>query len=163
MKAILLSAALSLLSLTGCTAKPTAVPPLNRTAALTGTLPYNPLAWKAITSSFNQQAFTMSTLYGNDAAVQYARTNPDHNYPSGAVLSLVTWSQREDPHWFGARIPGPVKSVEFVTISQSPGQNPTYTYERYEDSPLKKATAADPTATTTRINYILFQRAAVTP
>jgi hypothetical protein len=50
-----------------------------------------------------------------------------------------------------------------LTISQSPGQNPAYAYERYEDSPLKKTIITDPTAATTRINYILFQRAAVTP
>ena len=26
-------------------------------------------------------------------------------YSAGAVLALVTWTQREDPHWFGGRIP----------------------------------------------------------
>jgi len=35
-------------------------------------------------------------------------------YPEGAVLALVTWAQREDPHWFGARIPAAPQSVEFV-------------------------------------------------
>lgn len=27
------------------------------------------------------------------------------SYPSGAVLALVTWAQRDHPHWFGGRIP----------------------------------------------------------
>jgi hypothetical protein len=36
-------------------------------------------------------------------------------------LSLVTWNQREDPHWFGAYIPGTIKSVE--SISPSDGHN----------------------------------------
>ena len=39
----------------------------------------------------------MYTLFGNDLAVQYAHTNPQHDYPAGSVLSLVTWSQQEDP------------------------------------------------------------------
>jgi hypothetical protein len=29
---------------------------------------------------------------------------------------LVTWQQREDPHWFGARIPGQPLSAEFVEV-----------------------------------------------
>jgi len=33
------------------------------------------------------------------------------------VLALVTWTQRDDPHWFGARIPSVPQSVEFVEIA----------------------------------------------
>ena len=66
----------------------------------------------------------MSTLYGNDVAVRYARMNPQQDYPAGSVLSLVTWVQREDGHWFGAKIPGPVKSVEFVTVTAGPNNHP---------------------------------------
>jgi hypothetical protein len=33
------------------------------------------------------------------------------------VLALVTWAQRDDPHWFGARIPGVPQSVEFVSVA----------------------------------------------
>ena len=65
------------------------------------------------------KAHTMATLYGDDAAVHAAamalpgeRKAPA--YPSGAVLALVTWTQRDDPHWFGARIPDAPQSVEFV-------------------------------------------------
>jgi hypothetical protein len=35
------------------------------------------------------------------------------------VLALVTWGEREDPHWFGGRIPDTVKSVEFVQADTS--------------------------------------------
>jgi hypothetical protein len=55
----------------------------------------------------------MSTLFGNDAAMKSVDAH-DHAYGAGAVLALVTWAQREDPHWFGARIPGVPQSVEFV-------------------------------------------------
>jgi hypothetical protein len=45
-------------------------------------------------------------------------------YATGAVLALVTWVQRDDPHWFGGRIPDLPESVEFVQVA-SPGQ-PSY-------------------------------------
>src|SRR5258708_7564010 len=77
---------------------------------------------------------TMSTLYGNDVAVRYARTSAERMYPAGSVLSVVTWNQQEDPRWFGAKIPQKVGSVEFVAVT-GPG---AYSYQRYEGSPLKK-------------------------
>ena len=158
MKAFFVAIAIILLPVAGCTHKPTA-PTINDQAALTGHLPYNPLAWKASTSSVNQRSATMSTLYGNDIAVQYARTNADRAYPAGSVLALVVWAQREDPHWFGAKIPSTVQSVEFVTVQSADGASPTY--ERYQGSPLtvSAATAGD----ADRIAYLTAQRAAVLP
>lgn len=55
-------------------------------------------------------AHTMSMLYGNGVVMQsvYARGNTSASapvYSPGSVLALVTWVQRDDPHWFGARIP----------------------------------------------------------
>jgi hypothetical protein len=41
------------------------------------------------------------------------------------VLALVTWVQRDDPHWFGARIPGALQSVEFVQVAAA-GQTSNY-------------------------------------
>jgi hypothetical protein len=77
-------------------------------------LPYPVTEWKAITAVVDRGAGTTATLFGNDAAVSAARAGMA--YPAGAVLGLVTWQQREDPHWFGARIPGRVVSVEFVEV-----------------------------------------------
>lgn len=31
-------------------------------------------------------------------------------------MALVTWVERGDPHWFGARIPAAPQSVEFVQV-----------------------------------------------
>jgi hypothetical protein len=158
MKALFLAAAVTLLPVAGCTSKP-ATSTINDQAALTGHLPYNPLAWKVITSSVNQRTATMSTLYGNDIAVQYARTNADRAYPAGSVLALVTWAQRGDPHWFGAKIPSTVQSVEFVTIQDAAGASPAY--ERYQGSPLTRTAASGDDAK--RIDYLTTQRAAVMP
>ena len=91
----------------------------NVQAAVNAGLPYPVMEWKAITTVADRGtgttgAATTSTLFGNDAAVRAARAGTA--YPKGAVLGLVTWREREDPHWFGARIPGEVVAVEFVEV-----------------------------------------------
>ena len=91
----------------------------NVQAGLGAGLPYPVMEWKAITTVADRGtgttgAGTTSTLFGNDAAVRAARAGAA--YPKGAVLGLVTWREREDPHWFGARIPGDPVAVEFVEV-----------------------------------------------
>jgi hypothetical protein len=92
-------------------------------AALPASLPYPPLDWSAITLFIDPQAHTMSVLFGNPQAVAAASPRTGSlaapAYPAGAVLALVTWVQRDDPHWFGARIPDAPQSVEFVQIAAS--------------------------------------------
>jgi hypothetical protein len=126
-------------------------------------LPANPLRWNVITSEVNQKDSTMSTFYGNELAVTYARANSQHDYPPGAVLSLVTWTQREDPRWFGAKIPDQVKSVEFVTVGKSTDGKPSYSYQAYGGTPLKMLTTQDGLVPNERAAYVLSQRAAVMP
>ena len=94
----------------------------NRAAALPDNLPYQSLGWRAITMYVDPNTRTTATLYGDDGAVRavqarVASTSPPA-YPEGAVLALVTWSQRDDPHWFGARIPDAPVSVEFVQVGK---------------------------------------------
>ena len=63
----------------------------------------------------------MSTLYGNEIAVKYARTHAEHNYPDGAILALVTCSQHEDPR--GRRLhgwPGEIRGVSIFTRKPRP-------------------------------------------
>ena len=116
--------ALMLAVVCGCNGKKIADADLyNVQAALPAGLPYPLLEWKTITTVVDRgneaDAGTMATLFGNDAAVAAARAGTA--YPAGAVLGLVTWRQREDPHWFGARIPGAVVSVEFVVVGATAG------------------------------------------
>ncbi len=96
----------------------------NAAASLPASLPWQPLGWPAITMYVDPTTRTMATLYGNDAAMQIvtrgdAMGAPPPSYPSGAVLALVTWVQRDDPHWFGGRIPDTPLAVEYVQISSS--------------------------------------------
>jgi hypothetical protein len=150
---------IAVLAFTGCTRNP--APNTNHQAALTGTLPHNPLAWRVITSCTNDRDATMSTVYGNDLAVEHARTSADRAYPAGSILALVTWEQRDDPHWFGAKIPSTVKSVEFVTIPSSPKQSAAY--EVYQGTPLEKVSLTDKAIISARTDYILGQHASVMP
>jgi Cytochrome P460 len=136
---------------------------INQRAALTGSLPWNPLGWNVITSSIDQRASTMSTLYGNDIAVRYARSNSQQDYPAGSVLSLVTWTQQDDIHWFGAKIPGQAKSVEFVSVTAGQDGQLSYSYESYEGSPLGRVSSAVGRSAGSRAAYLLSQRAAVMP
>jgi Haem-binding domain/Cytochrome P460 len=101
----------------------------NRAAALLPTLPYQPLGWNAITMYTDPNTHTTATLYGNDQALRALHpreTDPGSpKYPAGAVLALITWVQRDDPHWFGARIPDAPLSVEFVEVAEA-AQMTTY-------------------------------------
>jgi len=100
------------LSVLGCSSEnPRVVTRLNEDASQMGELTSNPLQGKVITSWIDKQHSTMSTLFGNDVAVRYARSNPQHDYPAGSVLSVVTWKQQEDPRWFGGNIPSTPTAV----------------------------------------------------
>lgn len=135
----------------------------NQGAMLTGELPMNPLAWRVISSAIDPGNGTMSTLYGNDAAVNYARAHAQHDYPAGSVLSLVTWSQMEDPRWFGAKIPSQVRAVEFVTVEAAGNGVSRYSYQAFTGNPLVKAPDQYLGAPPDRIAYLLSSRAAVMP
>jgi hypothetical protein len=152
------------LSLLGCAAdEPKISAVFNQSASLAGQLRANPLQWKVITSSIDRAGSTMSTLYGNDLAVEYARTSSPHDYPVGAELSLVTWTQTEDARWFGARIPAQVMSVEFVTVESEPGGKRSFSYREFTGTPLKMSSTQQSLTPSERSAYLLSQRAAVMP
>ncbi len=140
---------------------------LNTAAAgLPASLPFQPLGWNAITMYVDPESHTTATLYGNEAAMQAVealrqasgRAETAAEYPAGAVLALVTWAQREDPHWFGARIPDRPASVEFVEVA-APTER---TYRRFAGDGLgEDHTAAD--ATAERIKFVLGLRPAPLP
>ena len=149
------------LTFCGCNTRKPEPASTNRQAALTGKLPYNPLSWKVITSSVNHRNSKMSTLYGNDVAVAYARANAASAYPAGSVIALVTWEERDDPHWFGAKIPSTPQSVEFVSIPAQSEQKPSY--DLYRGSPLTHVDTVDRNEADKRIAYLTTQRSAVMP
>lgn len=109
---------------------------LNTQAALHGQLPYDVLHWKPMNVSVERGQQTTSTLFANSLAVACGDSRP---FPDGSQLALVTWSQREDPHWFGARIPGEPTRVEVVEYLGG-----TAKYHLFSGSPLmEQAAGAD--------------------
>jgi len=152
--------------LSGCTDKK--INRYNEEASLTDTLPFHPLEWKVISSYVNHDHNTMSTLYGNDSAVLYARQGLA--YPAGSVIALVTWSQREDPHWHGAHIPGLLQSIEQVKFTTRGGsgagpekEKVQFVYEKYEGKPLRKIVTDSNENVNNRIAYLVSQKASVIP
>ena len=151
--------------LAGCTGPNSRVATrLNDLAELSGEIgaSSNPLSWKVITSGVNSKSSTMYTLYGNDIAVLYARTNAGRNYPDGALLALVTWRQQEDVRWFGARIPAQPASVELLNVSVRQDGHRSSAYRRYEGSPLREVASTE-SQTEARVASLLSLRAAVMP
>jgi hypothetical protein len=118
---------------------------------------------KLITSLVDKRNKTMSTLYGNDIAVKAARGGLKTTYPSGSILSLITWHQKEDSHWFGANIPGPVCSVEQWVFGPGPISGSSPSYAVYEGLPLRKSGGRDTGTVRTRTAWIMDQRASVMP
>jgi hypothetical protein len=100
---------------------------------------------------------------GNDQAIAYARKNVSHEYPAGSVISAITWSQQEDPRWFGGNIPDRVRSVEFLEVRSGPDHGWTYLYTMYGGSPLRKLISTEERPPTGRAANLLAQRAAVMP
>jgi hypothetical protein len=155
--------------LSGCPSNDRVAPivaTVNETASLSAAqssaLPANPLKWRVITASIDPQNSTMSTLYGNDIAIRYARSNTKHDYPPGSQVALVTWTRRDDPRYFGAKIPDHLKSVEFVTVTELPGET-NFAYEKYEGAPLAKTASDEAAEPSPSAQALLNQRAAVLP
>jgi len=85
-----------------------------------------PLDWSPITLYADPATRTTAVLFGNDAALRAVNTRTAQAgtgpvYPAGAALALVTWAQRDDPHWFGARIPDAPVSVELLQVESVSG------------------------------------------
>jgi len=132
----LIVAAVCLL-IVGCkSGKTPGVEDLFNDEARVGALPVPAQQWVPLTVSVDRGAGTTATLFGNPEAVKDARSGG--TYQENAALELVTWRQREDPHWFGGRIPGEVVSVELVSVG-SDGAS----YGRYAGSPLTRTADED--------------------
>lgn len=118
----------------------------------------NPFLMSPITSSIQPKEKTMSTLYGNDVAFNYAKTNFNSNYPQNSTLYEVTWAQKPDELWFGANIPKEVLSVEKITFLDKG----VIAYEMFQGKTLKKI-KMDELKENLRRDAILSQKMAVSP
>jgi hypothetical protein len=163
MRARMMAAVATLLLFTaGCSHRaPTERDLFNVDAALPKGLPVRPLEWRVITSNVDREHHTMATLFGNDTAVTSARSATDAvTYPGGATLAVVTWAQRDDGHWFGARIPQRFVSMELVTVVVGAGGKASARYQRFgPDGRLASTSDQD----AMREETILAERASMMP
>lgn len=88
-------------------------------------LSFNPLDWAPVTMYSDPRRHTISVVFaragqqasgpaGETAAVAASGAR-------GAEKAVVTWTERDDPHWFGARVADKVVSVETATADGRPG------------------------------------------
>ncbi|WP_346315901.1 hypothetical protein [Chitinophaga sp. YIM B06452] len=115
---------------------------------------YNSEGLTVITSSFNSSRQTMSTLYGNAAALKAAG---DSIHQPGEDYRLVTWKQQSHPLWFGSNKNGAVTTVERITITVAADGKPGIDYELVQGKP------ADLPGRKERAKFILAQRPSVFP
>ncbi|WP_413670552.1 hypothetical protein ACEN9X_11770 [Mucilaginibacter sp. Mucisp86] len=131
----------------------------NTRAALPASPKYNLDGLKVITSFVNKTRGTASTLYGNEFALK-AAIEGNKIIAANEVFILVTWKQQDDDHWFGAKIPSDVESVEVIKTASS-GNNVVINYEQLNGKSLDLKT--DTVGQTERIKYILGQKPSVLP
>ena len=115
-----------------------------------------PLRCKVITSFVDAHTKTMSTLYGDQKA--FAAAVLGQYQEPGSTFILATWSQREDPHWFGGRIPNALLSVEVLRYRQ----RDTATYDYFEGPDLKRKVPSGDSLMQ-RIDYIRKKKVSPLP
>jgi hypothetical protein len=86
----------------------------NAASRLPKGLPMNPLDWAPVTVYSDPQKHTISVLFVDSKEIGAGTLVDD-----ASARALVTWTERDDPHWFGARITDKVVSVEIVRPSAS--------------------------------------------
>ena len=144
--------ALIAITLAACTNNTALV---NDVAALPSAFNFGKMGFKVITSSINKKLGTMSTLYGNDPALKAAGTG---TATAGEVFALVTWKQQADDHWFGAKIPADLVSVEYIKTGETSN---SITYQKFEGKYL--ILSKDTLNRQERIKKILDQKPSVMP
>lgn len=132
---------------------------INTKASFPDSNKFSPAGLKVITSFINRKVGTMSTLYGNQLALQKA-IGFNKEFVSGELFTLVTWKQQPDKHWFGANIPGDLQSVE-VLKTTSNGATVVLNYQRYEGKTL--VLNSDTLYNSERIKFMLNHKPSVMP
>jgi hypothetical protein len=122
------------------------------------TLKSNALEWRVISPVIDKRTSTIGVLFGNDVAVQHARTDAGADYPGGSETCLVKWEAQEDRFWFGANIPARVRTVECASVRVDVGTRTT-DFESYAGAPLTKAAEGN----VARAAYLFSIRPAVMP
>lgn len=145
--------------LAACTNNANTVNLLNETATIPASYNFSQKGLKVVASFINKKQHTMATLYGNELAQKTVQAGGSQI--AGEELTLVTWNQQDDVHWFGAKIPSALKSIEVVKTGTSAQNSATVSYSCYEGQALTLST--DTTHNQERIKYIFDQKPSILP
>ncbi|WP_426670104.1 hypothetical protein ACPPVU_02435 [Mucilaginibacter sp. McL0603] len=157
MKSAYILLAFTAIMLAACTSTTNNTALMNDAASLPLSFNFGKMGFKVITSFINKKQGTMSTLYGNELALKAAAAGTG-TVTTGEVFALVTWKQQADDHWFGAKIPSNLLSVEYVKTGV--GSN-RISYQKFEGKDLTLST--DTSNNQIRIKYIFDQKPSVMP
>jgi hypothetical protein len=149
-----------LLALSACSQPQVPAGQLNEAASLPSSFDFSKLGLRVLASSVNRRQATTATLYGNNLARQAAQGGTGAAQP-GEVLALLTWQQRADPNWFGARIPGALQSLELLRTRNAGAGQLAVNYQCFTGKNL--TLRADTVHQHERITYLLAQKPAVLP
>lgn len=130
---------------------------INKKASLPNTFSISDLHQRVISSFYNARDSSNSVLYGDLGAETILQKN-DPSASRAFSLTLVTWRQQEDPHWFGARIPGDLISVERLTKSNMSNR---ISYQKLTGKQL--ITVKDTVGNAGRIRFLLSQQPLIQP
>jgi len=147
---------ISLFFLSGCSDK-TSQKAINEEASLHDGLRDKVTGLQVINSSINTKKQTTSLLYGNQKAIKRIGENSTV-MKEGEKLIRITWSQKADPNWIGAVIPGKLISFETLELL-SEKENPRYEKIGGNSIRIKKDTLGNGKS----IKLILNQEMAIIP
>lgn len=111
---------------------------------------------QVITSFANSKQQTMSVLYGNAAARNYAG-GINKTKGSGLAFKLVVYKQADNKYWYGSHINGALLSVESITGT---ADHLVYKLD-YGKAPTDST--GQIAGTGTRVDYILSHRPSAFP
>ena len=139
---------------------------INMEASLPQNFGFEKMGLRAITSSINHNKNTMSTLYGNSQASADLENNIkteaeilQDSTNSERVLLLVTWLQKDDPYWYGAKVPGKLISIESLKSNHALSERKVILYQLYDG----KGNKNDVKDSSIRIESILTMKPALFP
>jgi hypothetical protein len=155
MKQLTISMFIGICLLCSCNSSDRKIQLFNEEASLPAAFHLNQPGLKMMATIINKEQGTMSVLYANPLAIVNAAKGNSGPIP-GEIMALVTWKQKADKSWFGAKVPG---RLQFVELLKTTGKS--MAYEKYTG----KSLSADPDTAgrQERINYILTLQPSVMP
>lgn len=145
------------ITITSCDKKTSPEKLINEKASLPKSFSISNLHQKVISSFSNKKESTTSILYGDSSAGLAIKDKNPLKAPSFS-FTLVTWHQQADPHWFGAKIPGDLISVERLSKKSL---DASIAYQKLSGKEL--VSVSDTTGNFGRIRFILSQKPLILP